>query len=128
LSRAIAEILRKKAQGDFNAAVVLANADPAMDDETVGLHLQQAVEKAAKALMTWNNIKYPFTHDLHMLFQALTAKGCPVPRQFSDLDTLTLFATQARYERVVPPGSFDRVAFIGLVHDFLAWTDTFRKK
>lgn len=126
MSRAVAEILRKKAQGDFNAAVVLANANPPMSDETVGLHLQQAVEKAAKALLTWKGIEYPFTHDIDTLLRALTAKGCPVPGQFSDLDTLTLFATQARYERVVPPGSFDRATFIALTGDFLAWTDTSR--
>lgn len=126
MSKTVAEILRKKAQGEFNAAVVLANADPPMNDEIVGLHLQQAVEKAAKALLTWKNIKYPFTHDIDTLMQALTAKGCPVPGQFSDLDMLTLFATQARYERVVPPGSFDRVAFIDLTRDFLAWTDASR--
>ena len=126
MSKAVAEILRKKAQGDFDAAVVLARADPPMDDETVGLHLQQAVEKAAKALLTWKNVKYPFTHDLDSLLQMLVAKGYTVPVQFSDLDTLTLFATQARYERAVPPGSFDRAAFIHLVRDFLAWTDTSR--
>lgn len=126
MSKAVAEILRKKAQADFNAAVVLANADPPMDDETVGLHLQQAVEKAAKALMTWKNIKYPFTHDIDTLLRMLTARGCPVPGQFSDLDTLTPFATQARYERAVPPGSFDRSAFVGLARDFLVWTDTSR--
>jgi len=127
LSKAVAEILRKKAQGDFDAAIVLARADPPMDDETVGLHLQQAVEKAAKALLTWKNVKYPFTHDIDSLLQMLVAKGYPVPGQFSDLDTLTLFATQARYERAVPPGSFDRAAFIELVRGFLAWTDTLRK-
>jgi hypothetical protein len=59
LSKAVAEILRKKAQGDLHAAIVLANADPPMDDEMVGLHLQQAVEKAAKVLLTWRDIKYP---------------------------------------------------------------------
>jgi HEPN domain-containing protein len=126
LSEAVAEILRKKAQADFNAAVVLAAADPPMDDETVGLHLQQAVEKAAKALLTWRDIRYPFTHDIDTLMQALTVRGAPVPGRFSDLDTLTLFATQARYERVVPPGSFDRALFIELVRDFLVWTDTSR--
>ena len=126
MSKAVSEILRKKARGDFNAAVVLAHADPPMDDETVGLHLQQAVEKAAKALLTWKKVKYPFTHDIDTLLQMLTATGCPVPRQFSDLDTLTPFATQARYERAVPPGSFDRAAFIVLARDFLAWTDTSR--
>jgi HEPN domain-containing protein len=118
--------LRKKAQGDFNAAVMLAKADPPMDDETVGLHLQQAVEKAAKALMTRRNIKYPFTHDIDTLLQMLKARGWPVPEQFADLDTLTPFATQARYERAVPRGSFDRAAFIDLVGDFLAWTATSR--
>jgi HEPN domain-containing protein len=126
LSRAVAEILRKKAQGDFNAAVVLAHTEPPMDDETIGLHLQQAVEKAAKALLTWKNIKYAFTHDIDAIFKMLNEKGCPVPRQFADLDTLTPFATQARYERAVPPGSFDRAAFIDLARDFLAWTDSSR--
>jgi len=124
LSRAVAEILRRKAQGDLDAAVVLANADPPMNDETVGLHLQQAVEKGAKALMTWKNIQYPFTHDIDTLLQALTAKGCPAPARFAELDMLTLFATQARYERVVPPGSFDRAAFIELTREFLVWTDS----
>ena len=118
--------MRRKAQGDFDAAVVLANADPPMADETVGLHLQQAVEKAAKALMSRRNIKYPFTHDIDTLFQMLKANGWSVPRQFADLDTLTLFATQARCERAVPRGSFDRAAFVDLVRDFLAWTDTSR--
>jgi HEPN domain-containing protein len=97
-----------------------------MDDETVGLHLQQAVEKAAKALLTRKNIKYPFTHDIDTLLQMLTANGCPAPAQFSDLDTLTPFATQARCERAVPPGSFDRAAFIELARNFLAWTDSSR--
>jgi HEPN domain-containing protein len=127
LSKAVAEILRKKAQGDFNAAVVLADSDPPMDDETVGLHLQQAVEKAAKALLTWKKVEYPFTHDLDTLLQMLSARGCPVPGRFSDLDTLTPFATQARYERAVPPGSLDRAAFIELVRSFLAWADGLRK-
>jgi HEPN domain-containing protein len=127
LSKAVAAILRKKAEGDLKAAVVLAHADPPMDDETVGLHLQQAVEKAAKALLTWKNIKYPFTHDIDSLLQMLVAKGCDVPAPFFDLDMLTPFATQARWERAVPPGSFDRAAFIELARGFLAWTDTLRR-
>jgi HEPN domain-containing protein len=124
LSRAVAEILRKKAQGDFAAALLLARADPPMSDETVGLHLQQAVEKAAKALLSWKNVDYPFTHDLDTLLRMLAAKRCAVPARFSELDTLTPFATQARYERAVPPGSFDRPTFIALVRDFLTWTDS----
>lgn len=126
MSKAVAEILRKKAQGDLDAAVVLANADPPMTDETVGLHLQQAVEKAAKALLTQKRIKYPFTHDIDLLLQVLTAKGCPAPARFAELDILTPFATQARYERAVPPGSLDRAAFIELTRDFLAWTASSR--
>jgi len=80
--------------------------NPPMDDETVGLHLQQAVEKAAKALLTWKT-KAPVTHDIDTLLQALTARGGPVPGVL-DLGHAHAFATQARYERVVPPGSFDR--------------------
>jgi HEPN domain-containing protein len=127
LSRAVAELLRKKAQEDLEAAVVLARADPPMSDETVGLHLQQAVEKATKALLARKNVAYPFTHDLDTLLQLLAAKRCAVPARFSELDTLTPFATQARYERAVPPGSFDRPTFIALVRDFLAWTDSLHR-
>lgn len=106
--------------------MVLAKADPPMDDETVGLHLQQAAEKAAKALLAERGIKYPFSHDINVLLQLLVTDGCPVPAHFVDLDTLTPFATQARYERPVPPGAFDRAAFIKLVRDFLAWTNSAR--
>lgn len=77
MSRAVAKILWTKAQGDFDAAVVL---------------------------------------------QLLAGKDCAVPEPFWDLDMLTPFTTQARYERVVPPGSFDRSAFLDLVRKFLAWT------
>jgi HEPN domain-containing protein len=124
LSKAVAELLRRKAQGDLNAAVVLAKADPPMEDETVGLHLQRAAEKAAKAVLAERGIKYPFSHDINVLLQLLVSHGCPVPAHFLDLDTLTPFATQARCERAVPPGAFDRAAFIKLVRDFLAWTSS----
>jgi HEPN domain-containing protein len=123
LSRIVAELLRQKAQGDFSAAVVLANAEPHMDDETVGLHLQQAAEKAAKALLAERGIKYPFTHDLSVLLRLLADHRGPVPERFADLDALTPFATQARYERVIPAGSFDRTTFLALVRDFLAWAN-----
>jgi HEPN domain-containing protein len=122
LSEVVAELLRRKAQGNFNAAMVLAKADPPMDDETVGFHLQQAVEKAAKALLAERGVKYPFSHDISVLLQLLTTHGCPVPARFRDLDILTPFATQARCERAMPPGAFDRAAFIELVRGFLEWT------
>jgi hypothetical protein len=35
--------------------------------------------------------------------------------------TAPMVATQARCERVVPPGSFDRAAFIELARDSQAW-------
>ncbi len=124
MSRIIADLLRRKAQGDFNAAVVLAQADPAMDDETVGLHLQQAVEKAAKAVLARRGVKYPVTHDINALLLSLANHGDAVPERFAELDTLTLFATQARYERAVPAGALDRAAYLSLVRDFLAWTDS----
>ena len=126
MSRAVAGILRRKAQGDLNAAVVLAKADPPMDDETVGLHLQQAVEKAAKALLAEREIKYPFSHDISLLLRLLTDHGCPVPARFADLDMLTPFATQARHERAIPPGCFDRAASIDLIQDFFAWAKNAR--
>lgn len=126
MSRAVAELLHKKAQGDFDAAVLLARADPPMSDEIVGLHLQQAVEKATKALLACKNVDYPFTHDLATLLHLLAAKGCAVPARFSDLDMLTPLATQARYERAVPPGSFDRPTYVALVRDFLAWSESLR--
>jgi len=40
-----------------------------------GLHLQQAVEKAAKALMSRKNIKYPFAHDIDTLCKCYRSKA-----------------------------------------------------
>ena len=129
MSKAIADILRTKAQHDFNAAAILADADQKdVGDEIFGLLIQQAVEKAAKCLLASKNIKYPFTHEIDRLFQDLTAKGLPVPGRFSDLEMLTPFATQARYETAISRGLFDRPRFLNLVREFLAWIDVARRK
>ena len=127
MSKAISKFLAEKARQDFNAASLLARADPKdVGDEVVGLHLQQAVEKAAKALMAWKSIEYPFTHEIDRLFQSLAAKGFPVPGRYSDLEMLTPFAAHARYETAIARNSFDRPAFLALVGEFLLWTDSSR--
>jgi len=47
--REYASLLLRKAGGDLRAATTLRDAR--LDDELVGFHAQQAVEKAAKAVL-----------------------------------------------------------------------------
>ncbi|MCX5674000.1 MAG: HEPN domain-containing protein [Planctomycetota bacterium] len=69
------------------------------DDEIFGFHAQQAIEKALKAWISHVRLKYPFTHNLLVLFGALEECGCDV-EQFVGLSKYNSFAIQFRYDEV----------------------------
>ena len=66
---------------DFNAAAYLIG-NPEISRNTVGMHLQQAVEKAAKALLSKKRITYKFTHEIDKLFVKISA-----PAEFEEAKT-----------------------------------------
>lgn len=64
--REVAQLLLQKAREDLSAAqALIATEDQA--DHVIGFHLQQAVEKALKAVLADRAIEIPRTHDLAYL-------------------------------------------------------------
>jgi HEPN domain-containing protein len=90
-------ILLAKASQDELVARKLAG-DPAIGDEVMGFHIQQAAEKRLKALLAFHCISYRRTHDLLELLDLLVANGHPIPATLEPLQELTPFAVEYRYE------------------------------
>jgi len=65
-------------------------------------HAQQAAEKALKAVLTVNGVRFPKTHDLAFLMEALPS-SVTVPPLLIDLPTLNRYAVQQRYPGEAPP-------------------------
>ncbi len=72
--------------------------DPEIDDEVVGFHAQQAVEKCLKAVLIKHRIEQRKTHDLQRLIDLLTENNLPSPPLRDGIDTLGPFAVELRYD------------------------------
>jgi HEPN domain-containing protein len=59
----VATILARKARGDATVVRKLST-DSEVDDESVGFHAQQAVEKWLKAVVASRGEDFEYTHDL----------------------------------------------------------------
>ena len=112
-------ILWATALHDYEAVLCLAE-NPKISSNIVGMHLQQTVEKAAKAYLTKKKVAYRFTHHLDKLLEHVGRKTA-VPEQFDELKMLTPFGEGLRYELPVSPDEFDAASFIRLVTEFLQW-------
>ncbi|RMG29018.1 MAG: HEPN domain-containing protein [Methanobacteriota archaeon] len=73
-------------------------------DKTEGIYwedlcfqLQQAVEKALKAVLRYNNIDFPYIHDIARLITLIQNAGIPWPDELSAAANLTEFAVETRY-------------------------------
>jgi len=95
-------------------------ADEKIDDEIIGFHAQQAVEKSLKAWLAHTGTDYPKIHSLETLLELLNAKGICLPPNLSDVSRLTPIATVFRYEDLPVAGSFDRQESLRMVRDVLA--------
>jgi HEPN domain-containing protein len=73
-------------------------------DPIVGLHAQQAVEKAIKAVLSVKQTKFPFTHDLERLREFAKASGIDLPATLDGVERLTPFARDERYGAEPPLG------------------------
>lgn len=84
------------ARSDLN----LARIGKGMDDilpEQVCFHAQQAVEKALKAVLLFNKIDFPLTHDLQELADILEASNIFLPPHIDEIGILTPYAVETRY-------------------------------
>ena len=65
-------------------------------------HAQQASEKALKAVLVANCVRFPKTHDLAFLMQSLPS-AVTVPPPLLNLPALNQYAVQQRYPGESPP-------------------------
>jgi len=85
-------------------------------DAGIGYHAQQALEKAIKAVLAFNGIKFPFTHSLEYLRDTCKESEIELPSTLDGMEELTPFAAAERYGSPTP---------IGLDRDkALAWAST----
>ena len=118
------EVLLHKAKGDeFTVEKLIP--DPASQDEIIGFHAQQAVEKLLKAVLAHHALPYPRIHDLTELVDLLRENRISFPENLEEIDRLTPFATVFRYAdlAVEPPHSFDRAWALDIVRRVRAWVE-----
>jgi HEPN domain-containing protein len=92
-----ARLMLRLAQDDLAAMEVLETS-PRISPSIFGFHAQQAVEKALKAWLSLLDVAYPRVHLLHELFNLLEDHGATTAGSFRQLQDLTPFAVQFRYE------------------------------
>lgn len=71
----LAQVLARKAEGDAKVARKLAPHSE-IDDEAIGFHAQQAVEKWLKAVMALEGLKEARIHDLGRLLEISRRGRC----------------------------------------------------
>jgi HEPN domain-containing protein len=96
---------------------VLAEAAD-IGDSAVGLHAQQAVEKALKAVLVLAEVELPRTHDLELLVEQTEAAGIEVPSELADVAWLTPWAGPLRYDEPMP---LDRAVALTVAESACSW-------
>lgn len=118
----LARLLLQKAAQDHTAMARLL-PDTDLNDEIIGFHAQQAVEKALKAWLAYLSIDYPKVHHLETLLALLTAQGHSLPEALAGVTKLTPFATVFRYEELPLAVALDRADALQLVQGILAFVN-----
>jgi len=102
-----AQVLLTKAAED--EAVVHLTAVP---DGPFGFHVQQAVEKLLKALLSQLSVPYKYSHDLNYLVRLLQTSGEVLPNTVIAFSQLDSFAVFNRYDEIPEFHILDRAAAI----------------
>jgi HEPN domain-containing protein len=116
-----ATVLLRRAESDLRACLALAQ-DPAMADDVVGFHAQQAVEKAIKVVLVLHAIEFPRTHDLSYLGALAREHEVAIPDAMAATAWLTPWGAQLRYDD--PSGALDREAAASVAESAIAWART----
>jgi len=112
-----AELLLRRAKGDLRVCQALAE-DADIDDNAIGFHAQQAVEKALKVALVLAEVELPRTHDLELLVEQVRASGATVPDELVSVEWLTPWAVDLRYDE---PASLDRPAALAVAESAVSW-------
>lgn len=112
-----AELLLRRANGDLQACRALSH-DADIDDNIVGFHAQQAVEKAMKVVLVLADTDLPLTHDLKFLLRQVRETGVEPPDDISETSWLTPWAAELRYDE---PIALDRAAALEVAERATGW-------
>ncbi|HEY5943364.1 MAG TPA: HEPN domain-containing protein [Solirubrobacterales bacterium] len=121
--RDLAKVLARKAEGDARVARKLA-PDPDIDDEAVGFHAQQAIEKWLKTVMALRGLEEARIHDLGRILEILGEAGVDLPPGADRLDDLSIYAVPMRYADLLDAEPLDRKATVALVKQVGEWADS----
>jgi HEPN domain-containing protein len=113
-----AELFLAKAASDLAAARLLAEHDD-QDDDVVGFHAQQAVEKALKAVVVVRSLEIPRSHDLGLLILLLDPAERELPVQVQEADWLNPWAVNLRYDH--PGAALDRRLAVRVADQAVSW-------
>lgn len=95
--------------------LTLQGMNAGVPDESFGFHVQQAAEKALKALLALLGRRYPLTHNLYDLFALVDEEGTATGF-YRPLSSFTPYAVEFRYEGVgAGHEPIDRAAALTLV-------------
>jgi len=97
--RDLAEVYLRKAKED-EFLIFEVPASVLVPEPIFGFHAQQAAEKLLKAALSLRGVPFRRTHQLRELMDALADGGAPLPETLSDLDRLSPFAVELRYDDV----------------------------
>lgn len=113
-----ADLFLRKAASDLAAAQTLG-ADQEQDDDVVGFHAHQAVEKSLKAVVVVRALEIPLSHDIGLLVRLLDPAGEELPAEIAEADWLNPWAVTMRYDE--PDIGLDRAQAVQVAHTCLAW-------
>ncbi len=90
-----------KAEEDLGAAEILILHNTSYLS-AVGFHCQQAAEKFLKALLTFNQIEFPKTHDLGALLDLVSPVDTSLAESLNDILLLNPYGVEIRYPGDMP--------------------------
>ncbi len=92
--------------------------------EDLCFNMQQAAEKALKALLIQGGVKFPYVHDIGQLLTLLEASGQSIPEALRQGARLTRFAVFARYPGVSPSISHaEYLEALSLAEVIVTWVE-----
>ena len=96
------EIYYKKATADLVLVQqVLALNSPLIDESIILFHLQQAVEKYLKSLLSFKKIHFGKLHDIKKILDLYIESGIETPPNAEAFIELTPYAVEGRYDFIV---------------------------
>lgn len=116
----VATVLARKAALDAKVMRKLAE-DEEIDDEAIGFHAQQAVEKWLKAVIASRGEDFEYTHDIRHLLGRAGLEFGKTPFDLGLAVDLTEYAVPLRYEDLLDAEPLDREATVTLVEEVERW-------